>query len=77
MEIARCCSGKKHYGMVFDFPSTIWRQMVQPHLKFLGLLMTNFPDNIFRQTKTEDKKQLLEIVAEYQRSILIWRVSGL
>ena len=33
----------KHYGMVFDFPSTIWRQMViNPiHRNFLCLLMTH------------------------------------
>ena len=61
----------KHYGMVFDFPYTIWRQMViNPiHRNFLCLLMTHFPRQYFQTNKNdEDKKQLLEIVAEHLES---------
>jgi len=64
----------KHYGMVFDFPYSVWAQMViKPiHRNFLCLLMTHFPRQYFQTNKNaEDKEQLLEAVAEHLDSPIL------
>ena len=57
-----------HYGMVFDFPYSVWQQMVvKPiHRNFLCLLMTVFPRQYFQTNKNaDDKEQLLKVVGEH------------
>ena len=60
-----------HYGMVFDFPYSVWHQMViKPiHRNFLCLLMTLFPRQYFQTNKNaDDREQLLKIVGEHLES---------
>jgi hypothetical protein len=57
-----------HYGMMFDFPYSVWQQMViKPiHRNFLCLLMTIFPVQYFQTNKNaDDREQLLDVVGEH------------